>query len=224
MHQETGQSVPRIRLKLFLTFFRIGLFTFGGGFAMLPLIEREITDNKKWIDPDELIDMIALAQSMPGPVAVNASIFIGRRLAGTSGAIAAMLGCTLPSVLVILAVAIGTTNFQNNQLVQYFFTGVLAAVTALILLTAIKMAKRVVHDWITVLLTVAATILVAVFRVHALLIIISGAAVGFALYWLHPGLVLRTTGFDRHSKSGQQDKADQDHTDKPSDTGKGAGS
>ena len=183
MQQMTGQSVPRIRLKLFLTFFRIGLFTFGGGFAMLPLIEREITDNKKWIDPDELIDMIALAQSMPGPVAVNASIFIGRCLAGTTGAVAAMLGCTLPSVLVILAVAIGTTNFQNNPLVQHFFTGVLAAVTALILLTAIKMAKRVVHDWITALLAVSATILVAVFRVHALLIIISGALVVAVWQW-----------------------------------------
>ncbi|MDW7656331.1 MAG: chromate transporter, partial [Bacillota bacterium] len=147
-----------------------------------------------------------------------------RRLAGASGAIAAMLGCTLPSVLVILAVAIGTTNFQNNQLVQHFFTGVLAAVTALILLTAIKMAKRVVHDWITALLAVAATILVAIFRVHALLIIIGGATVGFFLYWLHPGLVLRTTGFDRHKESGQPDKTGHIHSDTSSDPGEGAGS
>jgi len=99
MQGKTAQPIPYLRLKLFGTFFRIGLFTFGGGFAMLPLIEREITDHKKWVQADELIDMIALTQSMPGPVAVNASILIGRHLAGASGAVVAMLGCTLPSFL-----------------------------------------------------------------------------------------------------------------------------
>lgn len=202
MPKKDCQPVPRIRLRLFLTFFRIGLFTFGGGFAMLPLIEREITNRKKWVEQDELIDMIALAQSMPGAVSINASIFIGRRLAGTSGAISAMLGCTLPSILVILAIAIGTTSLQDNPLVQHFFTGVLAAVTALILMTAIKMAKRVVHDWITALLAVLSMILVAFFRVHALLIILCGASVGFLLYWFYPDLVKRVTGDDRRKKAG----------------------
>ena len=214
--QNNVPVVPGIHWKLFLTFFRIGLFTFGGGFAMLPLIEREITDNKKWIKPEELIDMIALAQSMPGPVAVNASIFIGRQMAGVSGAIAAMLGCVLPSVLVILIIAIGTAGFQDNIFVQQFFTGILAAVTALILLTAIKMGRRVVKDWLTLLLAIAATVLVAFLRVHALLIILGGALLGFILYWTHPALVRRVTGQDRHTaqKNGDNPKKPSPDTDK----------
>ena len=194
MQGKTAQPIPYLRLKLFGTFFRIGLFTFGGGFAMLPLIEREITDHKKWVQSVELIDMIALAQSMPGPVAVNASILIGRHLAGTSGAVVAMLCCTLPSLLVILAIALTTANFQTNPYVQQFFTGVLAAVTALILMTAIKMARRVVRDWITALLAIAAVILVAFFRVHALLVLLGGAVVGLGRFFLHPALTDHVTG------------------------------
>jgi chromate transporter len=179
---------PHIRWRLFTTFFRIGLFTFGGGFAMLPLIEREVSVTHKWIETDELLDMIALSQSMPGPVAINSSIFIGRHLAGTSGALAAMLGCTLPSFLVILTIAISSAGFQDNKYVQFFFNGVLAAVTALILVTSIKMAKKVIKDWITAALGLGAIILVAFFKVHALISILSGAGVGFLLYWLKPVL------------------------------------
>lgn len=182
------QLHPRIRWRLFSTFFRIGLFTFGGGFAMLPLIEREVSVTHKWVETDELLDMIALAQSMPGPVAVNSSIFIGRHLAGTSGALAAMLGCILPSFLVILIIAISSAGFQDNQYVQYFFNGVLAAVTALILVTSINMAKKVIKDWLTAALALAAVLLVVVFKVHALIAILGGAATGFLLHWLQPAL------------------------------------
>ena len=216
--QKTEPDFSRIHLRLFLTFFHIGLFTFGGGFAMLPLIEREITDNKKWIKPEELIDMIALAQSMPGPVAVNASIFIGRHLRGLSGALSALLGCVLPSVLVILTIAIGTASFQDNLIVQQFFTGILAAVTALILMTAIKMARRVVKDWLTAVLAIAAALLVAFFRVHALLTIIGGGLLGFILYWINPALVRRITGADRPGRGKHAAKQDGE----PSRTNKGA--
>lgn len=194
------ESNHRIRLQLFTTFFRIGLFTFGGGFAMLPLIEREVADNKKWIKPDELIDMIALAQSLPGPVAVNTSIFIGRHLAGFSGAVSAMLGCVLPSFLVILVIAMTTANVKENVYVQMFFTGVLAAVTALILITAIRMAHRVIKDWLTALLAMASTLLVAFCGVHALLVIIGGALLGLVLYFIHPSLVRRATGKEKTAK------------------------
>lgn len=201
MAKPAERTVRRVRLKLFTTFFRIGLFTFGGGYAMLPLIEREMTETKKWIKPDELIDMIALAQSLPGPVAVNASVFIGRHMAGASGAFAAMVGCTLPSLLVILTIAMTTATLQENPYVQQFFNGVLAAVTALILLTAVKMGRRAIHDYLTALLALIATVLVVFFNVHALLVILGGAAVGFILYWIHPDLVMRVTGIDRKNKS-----------------------
>jgi chromate transporter len=182
----SAQMGWRWRWQLFATFFRIGLFTFGGGFAMLPIIEREMVTNKKWLKADELLNIFALAQSMPGPVAVNASTFIGRQLAGTSGAVMAMLGATLPSVLVILIVAAGLAGFQEQPAVQYFFRGVLACVTALILLTAIKMARKVIHGIWSLLLTVLTVFCVTVLQVHALLTIIGGALAGALIYLLRP--------------------------------------
>jgi chromate transporter len=113
-----------------------------------------------------------------------------------------MLGCTLPSFFVILAIALTTANFQTNPYVQQFFTGVLAAVTALILMTAIKMARRVVRDWITALLAIAAVILVAFFRIHALLVLLGGAVVGLGLFFLHPALTDHVTGGRTNSRKG----------------------
>jgi chromate transporter len=234
MTKPAERTVRRVQLRLFTTFFRIGLFTFGGGYAMLPLIEREMTETKKWIKPDELIDMIALAQSLPGPVAVNASVFIGRHMAGASGAFAAMVGCTLPSLLVILAIAMTTATLQENPYVQQFFNGVLASVTALILLTALKMGRRAIHDYLTGLLALIATVLVAFFNVHALLVILGGAAIGFLLYWVHPGLVQKVTGVNRQNQGtnkeiqhspGDFEKSEHEEEKMPdSDHRKGSGS
>ncbi|NCB00385.1 MAG: chromate transporter, partial [Clostridia bacterium] len=113
---------------LLATFFKIGLFTFGGGYAMIPLIEREVVEKRYWISEKDLVDLIAISQSLPGVFAINLSTFIGKRQRGRLGAIASATGCALPSFLVILAIAAGLARYQNLAVVQHFFIGVRAAV------------------------------------------------------------------------------------------------
>ncbi|HBP37533.1 MAG TPA: chromate transporter [Clostridiales bacterium] len=175
-------------LDLFLTFFKIGLFTFGGGYAMIPLIEREVVTHKKWFREEDVIDIIAVAQSLPGPIAVNSATFIGRRRAGRLGAVAGMLGCTLPSVLVILVVAAGLESIKDSVILKNAFRGVLAAVTALILLAGIKMARKSIRDALTAVLAAAVFVGVAFFDLPAIFAIIGGGVIGLTAQGLLPYL------------------------------------
>ncbi|MDD2458071.1 MAG: chromate transporter [Eubacteriales bacterium] len=168
------------------TFFKIGLFTFGGGYAMIPLIEREVVEKRCWISEKDLIDLIAISQSLPGIFAINLSTFIGQRQRGRSGAIASAIGCALPSFLVILALAAGLARFQELVVVQHFFIGVRAAVTAQILLATLKMGRQIVKDKVTAVIALAAWLLVIVIDLHPILTVLGGATAGMALYWLAP--------------------------------------
>lgn len=127
--------------ELFWTFLKIGLFTIGGGYAMIPLIQQKIVDEKKWATQDELLDLIALAQSCPGIFAVNISIFIGYKKRGTKGAFFCTLGTCLPSFLIILALALFFHQFRENVWVDRFFQGIRPAVVALIAAPVFRMAK-----------------------------------------------------------------------------------
>ena len=127
---------------LFLTFFRIGLFTLGGGYAMIPLIEAEVVDKRKWIDKAMFMDLIAVAQSCPGVFAINLSVFIGYRLMGVRGAVTTSLGTALPSLLIILAIAMFFQSFQDVPWVAAVFAGIRPAVVALIAIPTWNMAKR----------------------------------------------------------------------------------
>lgn len=216
-NQQNQPSLAKLRLNLFTSFFRIGLFTFGGGYAMLPIMEKEFVETKKWLKPSDILDVFALAQSLPGPVAVNAATFIGNRLAGRPGAVAAMLGCTLPSVLVILIIASGLSEIQDIALVQYFFKGVLAAVTALILMAAWKMARRTVKDWLTLTLTLVTILLVFFLKIHALLTIAGGAICGILLYWLRPAFVKSLLAAEQNK--GQTSPAPAQPTEQPAGKG-----
>ena len=118
--------------NLFSVFFRIGAFTFGGGLAMLPLIEREVVEVQGWVEQEEILDIVALSQSVPGAIAVNSAIFIGLRLRGLAGALAALLGVMTPSVVIILIIAHFFTQFQSNPYVMRAFSGVKAAVIGLV--------------------------------------------------------------------------------------------
>ena len=100
-------------LELFLTFMKIGAFTFGGGYAMIPLIQREVCDNKHWLNEDDILEVVAIAESTPGPVAINAATFVGCRTAGTLGAVCATLGVVLPSFLIISLISMILTQFQS---------------------------------------------------------------------------------------------------------------
>lgn len=129
-------------LSLFLTYLKIGTFTLGGGYAMLPLIKREIVDNKKWIDEDEFMNMIALAQAAPGLIAVNSAIFIGWRCGGWKGVVGAVLGAVLPSFVIILTIAMIFNEWKSYPAVEAVFKGIRPAVVALIAAPLVGMAKR----------------------------------------------------------------------------------
>ena len=129
--------------QLFWIYLKIGTFTLGGGYAMLPLIQREIVDNKHWIDAQEFVNMIALAQAAPGLIAVNSAIFIGHKVAGWKGVIATVLGAVLPSVVIILLIAVFFTQFKHLHTVEAVFKGLRPAVVALITAAVIRLAKNI---------------------------------------------------------------------------------
>jgi chromate transporter len=168
--------------KMFIIFFRIGAFTIGGGYAMLPLIEREVVDNQKWVTEKEIVDVFAISQSIPGVIAINTSIFIGYKVGGLVGAVVAALGVILPSFLIILVIAFLLFNIQDNIYVQKAFTGVRAGVVGLIGLAALKLGKAAIKDKLGVILAVIAFIAIVIFDIHAILIIVFGGIVGFIAY------------------------------------------
>ncbi|NLW23215.1 MAG: chromate transporter [Tissierellia bacterium] len=127
---------------MFKTFFKIGAFTIGGGYAMIPIIQKEVVDNKKWVEEDKFLDAIAIAQGSPGPIAVNISIYLGYELKGLKGALTCMLGTILPSFLIILLIATVFFQFRNNPLIEKVFLGVRPAVVALIASAVYKLTKR----------------------------------------------------------------------------------
>lgn len=130
-----------IYFEAFKIFFKIGAFTIGGGYAMVPLIENEIVDKRKWLSREDFVDLLAISQSAPGILAVNIAIFIGYRLRGIRGSIVTALGTVMPSFLIILAIALFFHNYQDNAVVEKIFKGIRPAVVALIAAPTFKMAK-----------------------------------------------------------------------------------
>lgn len=128
-------------LTMFGSFFKIGLFTFGGGYAMVPIIQREVIDRRGWIDREEFIELLTLAQSAPGPIALNTSVFVGYKMRGYAGALAALLGVVVPAFTVILIVAIYFAQFRENIYVNAAFKGMRPAVVALIVAPVISLSK-----------------------------------------------------------------------------------
>lgn len=175
-------------LKLFLTFFKIGAFTFGGGWAMISIIEREIVDRHKWIEKSEFLDLLAVAQALPGILAVNISVSVGDRLRGAKGSIVAALGTILPSFMMILAVAIFLTPdmIKSNPTVTAVFKGIRPAVVALIIAPVITSAKAAGIGWKTILIPVSVALLIwsrLPFVSNPILYIFLGAVGGF--FWFN---------------------------------------
>ena len=167
--------------SLFSTFFRIGLFTIGGGYAMIPLIEAKIVDEKQWITREELLDLMAVAQSCPGIFAVNIAIFIGYKLRGVGGALMSTLGCILPSFMIILAIALFFRQFQDNPWVARAFRGIRPCVVALIAAPTFKMAKTAKIGWTNVWIPVLGAFLIWMFGVSPIWVI-AAAGLGGWLY------------------------------------------
>lgn len=164
--------------KIFLTFFKIGSFTFGGGYAMIPLIEREVVDNNKWISKDEFIDIIAISQSFPGALAINSCTFIGYKIGGIAGGILGLLGVALPSFLIILLIALAFSKFRDMYIVELIFNGINAAVPLLILVGVNSLAQ-VLPKTATNIIIVIITVLLSVFlNVSPVYIILLSAVYG----------------------------------------------
>ena len=165
--------------QFFSTFFRIGLFTLGGGYAMIPLIEEEVVNKRKWIDREAFLDLLAVAQTIPGVFAVNMSINIGYRLRKTRGAVTCALGCVLPSFLIILAIALFFHSFRDNKTMEAIFKGIRPAVVALIAAPCIKLARSARITLSNVWLPVGAALLIWLLGVSPMYIIL---AVGIGGY------------------------------------------
>lgn len=172
--------------EIFLIFLKIGAFTFGGGFAMIPLIEREVINNKGWVKEEEIIDVFAVSQSIPGAIAINSATFIGYKIAGRKGAFTATLGVVLPSFITITLIAAFFTRFQDNAVVKAAFMGIRPAVVGLILLAAVKMWKAAVKDKAGIAIAMLTVVFVITLNVHAIFTIIGGAVVGLIIYVLFP--------------------------------------
>ncbi len=163
----------------FKTFFRIGLFTIGGGYAMIPIIEADVVEKFKWVNREEFLDLMAIAQSCPGIFAVNMSIFIGYKLKGVKGSVTCALGTILPSFLIILAVALFFQQFRENETVQSIFKGVRPAVVALIAAPTFKMGKSAKISLTNIWIPVVSAFLIWMLGVSPIYIIIMAGVGGF---------------------------------------------
>jgi chromate transporter len=164
--------------RLFRTFLKIGSFTIGGGYAMVPLIQSEVVDINKWLTNDEFVDTLAVAQSTPGALAVNMSAFVGYRKGGILGATMATLGCSLPAIIPILVIAIFFNKFMDINIVQRAFKGFRPAVAALIVYSVYKIAiaGKIKKNWY--ILTVIGALAIIVFKIDPLLIILFTGTMG----------------------------------------------
>jgi len=169
-----------MNFELFKTFFHIGLFTFGGGYAMIPLIEQKVVDEKHWVSHDELVDLIAVAQSCPGIFAVNISIFIGYKQRGVRGAFLSTLGACLPSFIIILLLAFAFLQFRENPWVEKFFKGLRPAVVALIAAPVFRMAKSAKINRYNIWIPILATFAIWLLGVSPIYVILIAGLGGYA--------------------------------------------
>ena len=150
-------------LMLFWTMFKIGLFTFGGGYAMIAILERELVERKKWIEHDDFIDVIAIAESTPGPIAINSATYIGYKKCGVLGSVFATLGVAMPSFIIIFLISLFYDAFIKIEAVNYAFKGIQACVCYLILSAGIKMLKKIKHTAFNIILFSLTTVGIVTF-------------------------------------------------------------
>ena len=173
-------------LTLFISFFKIGAFTFGGGYAMIPLIQHEVCKKNDWITDDDMLEIVAIAESTPGPIAVNSATFVGFRVCGILGSTVATLGVVLPSFLIMLCVFFVLNQFQEAKPVQYAFVGIRACVLALVTKALISMYKKCKKNWVSytvIAFAVITSVIVAKFvPINTFYIILASALFGLVTY------------------------------------------
>lgn len=172
-------------LILFITFLKIGLFTFGGGYAMIPIIQREVVEKRKWADNTDVLDILAISESTPGPISINAATYIGFRVAGFWGSLFATFGLVLPSFVIIYAISFFYKTFMSWTIIQAAFKGLSAGVVILLFMAVIKLKKAVPNSWLSIVLfalTLAGMLAINIFQIKipfiTLMIIATGMIVG----------------------------------------------
>ena len=177
----------KVILSLFLAMFKIGLFTFGGGYAMIAIIERELVERKKWLEHDEFMDIIAIAESSPGPLAINSATYIGYKMCGVMGSLFATLGVVLPSFIIIFVISLFFDKFLSLTYVEYAFKGIQACVAFLILSAGIKMFKHLEKNLFNVIIVLSTVIMLILFSLFAvnfstIFYILIGGVIGLSIF------------------------------------------
>lgn len=169
-------------LRLFLVFIKIGAFTFGGGFAMIPIIQREVVEKRGWMTEEEYIDCITVGQTLPGMMAGNVSIFVGNKTSGFIGSLAALTGVVLPSFLLIILVSALLMQYKDNVWVGYAFEGASAGVFILILMAVDTLRKKSLKNALGWAIAIVCFVLVAFFKFSVILVLLSCAVIGIIIH------------------------------------------
>ncbi|HHV39477.1 MAG TPA: chromate transporter [Tepidimicrobium sp.] len=172
----------RLLFEMFMTFFKVGAFTIGGGYAMIPLIQVEIVEKKEWLTEEEFMDILVIAEATPGPVVINTSTYVGYKLMGLKGALLTTLGAVLPSFVIMLIIVNFLWQYRYNPLVEKVFLGIRPAVAALISSAVYKIFKQMRPNRIGILQAIITVIIILVFHISPAYIIIA-AAMGAILYF-----------------------------------------
>lgn len=170
-----------IYLDLYLTFIKIGLFTFGGGYAMLPILEKELVDKRGWVTSEEVLDYYAIGQSTPGIIAINTSTFCGAKMGGNLGGVIASLGFITPSIIIITAIAGFLRSFSHIAAIQHAFSGVRIAVCALVVYSVIGMVRKNASTPLKFLVFILSFLAIGIFDLSPILIVIIVAGLGIGL-------------------------------------------
>jgi chromate transporter len=164
--------------EVFCSFFKIGAFTFGGGYAMMPIMQKEVVDKKHWATDDDILKLLVISESTPGVLAVNAATFIGYKVAGFWGSTLATIGVVIPSFIVIAIVSNVLEQFETNPVIQLIFLGVRAGVAVLILNAALKLSKKLKKNLFTFAIIIAAFLIALFTNIDIILVLITGAILG----------------------------------------------
>lgn len=175
-------------LELYLTFFKIGAVTFGGGYAMLPILERELVDKKHWASYEDLLDYYAISQVTPGVIAVNVSTFVGYKIKKVPGGIFATLGLVTPSIVIITLIAMFISNFQEIELVRKALAGINVGVAALLSYAVVNFAKKSIKKWWGIIFYAASFAAIYFLKLPSVVVIVASAVCGILVTWLSGGL------------------------------------
>jgi len=170
-------------LEIFATFSKIGAFTIGGGYAMIPVIQYEVVERKRWVTKEEFTDLLAISQSAPGILAINISIFIGEKIKGFKGSVVAALGTALPSFLIILAIAAFFSGFKENETIERMFKGMRPVVVALIAVPVISLARGLKLNKYTSFIPVLSVLFIVLLGISPVWLILAGGILGVFYFY-----------------------------------------